>query len=109
MVRSFFGAILGCCAILSASNFPAAAQDKKMVLAVPGIPPVFSSVIMYVAEKQGFFKNFGADVEVKAFDSGAAAARAATAGDIDFAISPSPLIVSQISNADVNLVAIYGF
>jgi len=102
--------VMGCLAMLAgASAGPAAAQGKKLVFAVPGIPPVFSTVIAYVAEKEGLFKKFGADVEVKAFDTGAAAARAVTAGDIDFAISPSPLIVSQISNADINLVAIYGF
>jgi ABC-type nitrate/sulfonate/bicarbonate transport system substrate-binding protein len=70
---------------------------------------VFASVIVYVAEGEGFFKKYGADVEVRPFDTGTAAARAVLAGDIDVAISPTPLIVNQISNANANVVAIYGF
>ncbi len=86
----------------------AAAQEKKLVFAVPGIPPVFGSVIAFLADKEGLFKKYGVDVSVRPFDTGAAAARAVAAGDIDVALSPSPLIVNQISNADVKLVAIYG-
>ena len=86
----------------------AVAQEKKLVFAVPGIPPVFGSVIAFLAEKDGLFKKYGVDVTVRPFDTGAAAARAVAAGDIDLALSPSPLIVNQISNADVKLVAIYG-
>ena len=44
---------------------PAAAQGKKPVIALPGIPPIFSVTIAYVAEKQGFFKKHGADVEIR--------------------------------------------
>jgi NitT/TauT family transport system substrate-binding protein len=99
--------ILG--ASLTAAAEPAAAQTAKLVFAIPGVPPIFSAVIAYVADKQGFFKKYGADVELRNFDSGTAGARAVVAGDADFAISPSPLIISQIANADVSLVAIYGF
>ena len=87
---------------------PASAQDKKVVLAIPGIPPIFASTIAYVAEKQGFFKKHGADVEIRPFDNGTAAARAVISGDIDLAFSPTPPVINQISNADVPLVAVYG-
>src|SRR5512135_2512691 len=87
---------------------PAAAQGKKVVVAIPGIPPIYSVTIAYVAEKQGFFKKHGADVEIKPFDNGTAAARAVIAGDIDIAMSPTPPVINQVSNADVPLVAIYG-
>ena len=87
---------------------PAAAQGKKLVIALPGIPPIFSVTIAYVAEKQGFFKKHGADVEIRPFDNGTAAARAVVAGDIDMAWSPTPPVINQISNADVPLVALYG-
>src|ERR1700721_2969179 len=53
------------CAALAASPAPAAAEGKKMVVAAPGIPPIFASVILYVAEKQGFFKKYGVDAEVR--------------------------------------------
>jgi NitT/TauT family transport system substrate-binding protein len=87
---------------------PASAQGKKVVIAIPGIPPIFSVTIAYVAEKQGFFKKHGADVEIRPFDNGTAAARAVVAGDIDLAWSPTPPVINQVSNADVPLVAIYG-
>jgi len=98
-------------ALLAASLLgaaPASAQGKKVVLAVPGIPPIYSVIIAYVAEKQGFFKKYGADVEIKPFDNGTAAARAVVSGDIDLAYSPTPPVIIQISNADVPLVAVYG-
>jgi len=87
---------------------PAAAQSKKVVVAIPGIPPIYSVTIAYVAEKQGFFRKHGADVEIKPFDNGTAAARAVVAGDIDMAWSPTPPVINQVSNADVPLVAVYG-
>jgi NitT/TauT family transport system substrate-binding protein len=87
---------------------PASAQAKKIVLATPGIPPIFSVMIAVVAEKQGFFKKHGADVTIRPFDNGTAAARAVVSGDIDLAWSPTPPVINQVSNADVPLVAIYG-
>jgi NitT/TauT family transport system substrate-binding protein len=87
---------------------PAAAAGKKLVIALPGIPPIYSVVIGYVADKEGFFKKHGADVEIKPFDNGTAAARAVVAGDVDMAWSPTPPVINQVSNAGVPLVAIYG-
>ncbi len=87
---------------------PACADDGRIVLAVPGIPPVFAGVLPNVAASEGLFKKYGADVEVKAFETGVAAARAVAAGQIDLSISPTPVIINMVSNAKVNLVAIYG-
>ena len=64
--------------------------------------------IAFVAEKQGFFKKYGANVEIKPFDNGTAAARAVVAGDVDMAWSPTPPVIVQVSNADVPLVGVYG-
>jgi ABC-type nitrate/sulfonate/bicarbonate transport system substrate-binding protein len=86
----------------------ASAQGKKLVLALPGIPPIFSVQIAYVAEKEGFFKKHGANVEIRPFDNGTAAARAVVAGDVDMAWSPTPPVINQVSNADVPLVALFG-
>jgi ABC-type nitrate/sulfonate/bicarbonate transport system substrate-binding protein len=47
-------------------------------------------------------------VDVRPFDSGAAAAQAVVAGNPDVALSPTPVIVRMVSNAGVNLVGIYG-
>ncbi|MGC1859244.1 MAG: ABC transporter substrate-binding protein, partial [Pseudolabrys sp.] len=87
---------------------PVAAQSKKIVVAIPGVPPIYSVTIAFVAEKQGFFKKHGVDVEIRPFDNGTAAARAVVAGDIDMAWSPTPPVINQVSNADVPLVAVYG-
>ena len=84
---------------------PAAAQGKKLIIALPGIPPIFSVTLAYVAEKQGFFKKHGVNVEIRPFDNGTAAARAVVAGDIDMSWSPTPPVINQVSNADVPLVA----
>ncbi|HZT26273.1 MAG TPA: ABC transporter substrate-binding protein [Pseudolabrys sp.] len=86
----------------------AAAQDKKLTIGLPGIPPIFSVTIAHVAEKEGFFKKHGVDVVVRPMDNGTAAARAVVSGDIDFSWSPTPPVINQVSNAGVPLVAIYG-
>lgn len=85
-----------------------AAAEQKFVLAVPGIPPVFLGVLPYVAEKAGFFKKYGLDVEVKPFDTGATAARAVVAGQIDAAMATTPIVINMDSNAKADLVGIYG-
>jgi NitT/TauT family transport system substrate-binding protein len=95
-------------AALFGVGVPVTAQGKKIVVAIPGIPPIYSVTIAFVAEKQGFFKKHGVDVEIRPFDNGTAAARAVVAGDIDMAWSPTPPVINQVSNADVPLVAVYG-
>lgn len=87
---------------------PADAAGKKLVFASPGIPPIFADVVILVADGGGFFKKYGADVEVRQFDSGTAGARAVVAGDADFDFAPTALVINQISNAKVDLVALYG-
>jgi ABC-type nitrate/sulfonate/bicarbonate transport system substrate-binding protein len=96
------------CALLGAPSAPAAAAETKIVAAVPGIPPIFSVQIAYVAEKEGFFKKYGVDFHIRPFDNGTAAARAVVAGDADLSWSPTPPVINQISNAGVPLVAVYG-
>ena len=95
--------------LLALAASPALAQGKKMIIAAPGIPPIFAAVQLYVAEREGFFKKQGVEVEVRPFDTGTAAARAVLAGDIDLSLSPTNLIINQISNANADVVATYGF
>ena len=103
-MRSMSRALCG--AAMAFASAPAFAE--KLTLAMPGVPPVFGSVVTYVAKEEGFFKKHGVDVEVRNFDSGAAAAQAVVAGSIDASLSPTPVIVRMISNAGVDLVSFYG-
>ena len=98
--------VAGAFLVLAAACGTASAQ--KYTLGVPGIPPVFAATIAYVAENEGFFKKHGVEVTVRAFETGAAASRAVASGEIAASWSPSPLVVNQISNANVKLVGIYG-
>src|SRR5262245_20430701 len=82
--------------------------QAKMTIGLPGIPPVFAGVLAMVAEQEGFFKKHGVDVTLRPFESGANASRAVASGEIAVAFSPSALVVSQVSNTDVKLIAIYG-
>lgn len=87
---------------------PAVAQ-APVTIGLPGIPPVFMSVQAYVALDQGFFKKRGLDVQLRNFDSGAAAGRAVVAGDILLSITPTPLIANMVSNVNADIVSIYGW
>jgi NitT/TauT family transport system substrate-binding protein len=101
--RSLVAALL-----LSAGLIRDAAAAEHLSMAVPGVPPVFSGLVAIVAKENGSFKKYGVEVDVRPFDSGAAAAQAVVAGSVDLSLSPTPVIVRMISNADVGLVGIYG-
>ena len=103
-----FAAAVGAAAIALGAFGAHAQQKPKITLGLPGIPPVFVTLQAYVAQQEKLFDKYGVDVTLRPFDSGAAAARAVVAGDIEMSLSPSPLIVNMISNANVDLVAIYG-
>jgi ABC-type nitrate/sulfonate/bicarbonate transport system substrate-binding protein len=103
MLRRTLTLAAGAALLTAALSAPALAQGPKVVVAIPGIPPIYSVTIMYVAEKQGFFKKYGANAEIRPFDNGTAAARAVVAGDVDMAWSPTPPVINQISNAGVPL------
>jgi len=101
--------IRAACAMLVLMMFPMlCAAQQKLTFGIPGIPPVFGGTIAFVADKEGFFKKRGVDVTVRAFETGAAASRAVASGEIAVALSPSPLIISQVANTDVKLVGIWG-
>ena len=87
-----------------------AAAQETYTIGLPGIPPVFVNTQAYVAEQQGFFKKHGVNVTLRPFDSGAAAARAVASGNIQLSMSPSPLVVTMVSNnPDAGLAMIYGY
>jgi NitT/TauT family transport system substrate-binding protein len=108
MIRRTIALVAGVLLAAPLAGIAPAAAQEKIVVAIPGVPPIYSVTIAFVAEKQGFFKKHGVDVEIRPFDNGTAAARAVVAGDIDMAWSPTPPVINQVSNADVPLVAVYG-
>lgn len=95
-------------ALITFASSLARAEDKPTVIGIPGIPPVFSGLQVVVADKEGFFKKYGVDVQVRSFDTGVAAARAVVSGEIDMSVSPTPPIVNMVANANVPIVGIYG-
>ncbi len=102
------GRVRAACLALALACAPALCSAQKITLGTPGIPPIFGAVIMLVADKEGFFKKRGAEVNVRGFETGSFATRAVVAGEIELALGPSPLVVSQVANTGVPLVGIWG-
>ena len=61
-------------------------SSASIVLGSPGVPPVISGLLPYIADKQGFYKKYGVNVTIKSFDTGTDATRAAATGQIDAAM-----------------------
>lgn len=101
-------ALLTAAAAMPSAPPALAADAPKVVLALPGVPPIYLTVFAYVADKQGFFKKYKTDVELRQFDSGAAGSRAVISGDVDLALVPTALTINQVANANANVVGIYG-
>ena len=107
-MRKLLAGLAFAAAFASLQAAPATAAGKKLILGTPGIPPIFAATLPIVADKMGFFKKFGADVEVKPMESGTTAARALISGDVDIAMAPTPQVTAQASNAGVPYVGIFG-
>ena len=78
-----------------------------ITLGSPGIPPVISGLLPYIAQKQGFYKKYGVNVVVKSFSTGTDATRAVADGQIDSAIMP-PAQLMELSAKGVQLVGYQG-
>jgi NitT/TauT family transport system substrate-binding protein len=90
---------------------PAARQactpGNQITLGIPGIPPVFLGVRPYVADKQGFYSKYCANVTIKQFTTGTDALRAVQAGQIEAAWAPTPTALASIAKG-ADLVGIEG-
>lgn len=84
-----------------------AKADGGITIGVPGIPPIFMAVRSYVAQNDGFYAKYGANVTIKQFTTGVDAVRAVQAGQIEAAWAPTPFVLALISKG-VPLVAIEG-
>ena len=94
---------------LSCGGTGRALAQQEITFGLPGIPPVFVSVQPLVAQQEKLFEKYGVKVTLRPFDTGAAAARAVIAGDIDMSITPTALVANMISNANTPIVTIYGY
>ena len=72
-------------------------SSESIVLGSPGVPPVISGLLPYIADKQGFYKQYGVNVTIKSFDTGTDATRAAATGQIDAAIMPPAQLITLAS------------
>jgi NitT/TauT family transport system substrate-binding protein len=86
---------------------PPSQPFPKLTIGTPGIPPVISSLLPYIADKKGFYKAFGVDVTVKNFQTGTDATRALSTGQIDIAIVP-PAQQIQLAAKGIGLTGIMG-
>src|SRR5688500_19162154 len=73
------GAVMAC--LIAVSH--AAAQDKIRL----GLPPFSESLPAVIADKQGYFKAQGLDVEITRVQSGAQAVPVLQAGKLDIVLS----------------------
>lgn len=92
---------------MTTGGLTAVAADK-LSIAVPGVPPVFSTVMIYTAKHGGFYKKHGLDVTIRPFRSGVAAAKAVLSGAVDASLSPTAPVARMVSNAGVPLVGLQG-
>lgn len=98
---------IGAAAGTAAPRAHAAKKASPLVIGYPGIPPIFMATRLYVADRLGFYRKHGANVELKGFTTGTDAVRAVQAGQIDAAWSPTPFALTLISKG-VPLVAVEG-
>jgi len=64
---------------------------------MPVIPPNFVHVMPWVAQDQGFYEDFGIEVELLSLDTGVTALRGAEAGSADIAAVPTPTLINAVA------------
>ena len=82
MLRGFSSALVVALAVLVTSG-PAPAQEKIRL----GLIPISEALGAVIADRQGFFKAEGLDVEITKFESGATAVPVLQSGRLDVALS----------------------
>lgn len=104
--------LLAACALAGCgSSNPSGAGSNNslpsLTIGSPGIPPVISGVLPYIAQKQGFYRKYGVNVTIKSFQTGTDATRAVATGQIDMAIMP-PAQLMELASQGTPLVALQG-
>jgi NitT/TauT family transport system substrate-binding protein len=91
----------------SGGSGSSAASVPTITLGSPGIPPVISGLLPYIAQREGFYKKYGVNVVIKNFSTGTDATRAVAGGQIDAAIMP-PAQLMELAAKGVQLVGVQG-
>ena len=73
------------------------ASREKLIVSMPVIPPNFVHVMPWVAADQGFYDEFGVEVELVSLDTGVTALRGAEAGSADIAAVPTPTLINAVA------------
>jgi NitT/TauT family transport system substrate-binding protein len=68
-----------------------------ITVSMPVIPPNFVHVMPWVAQDQGFYEEFGLEVELVSLDTGVTALRGAAAGSADIAAVPTPTLINAVA------------
>jgi len=98
---------IAACGSSSGGSGSPAASVPTIALGSPGIPPVISGLLPYIAQKEGFYKKYGVNVVIKNFSTGTDATRAVAGGQIDAAIMP-PAQLMELAAKGVQLAGIQG-
>lgn len=98
---------LSACGGSSAGGSSGGGPMPTITLGSPGIPPVISGLLPYIAQKEGFYKKYGVNVVIKNFQTGTDATRAVADGQIDAAIMP-PALLMELAAKGVPVVGIQG-
>jgi NitT/TauT family transport system substrate-binding protein len=91
----------------SSSGASGSGAMPTITLGSPGIPPVISGLLPYIAQKEGFYKKYGVNVVIRNFQTGTDATRAVADGQLDAAIMP-PALLMELAAKGVPVVGIQG-
>ena len=69
----------------------------SLTVSMPVLPPNFVHVMPWVAQDQGFYDDFGIDVDLVSLDTGVTALRGAEAGSADIAAVPTPTLINAVA------------
>lgn len=91
----------------SSGGSSGSSTSPTITLGSPGVPPVISGLLPYIAQQEGFYKKFKVNVVIRSFQTGTDATRAVATGQIDSAIMP-PAQLMELASTGVPLVGIQG-
>jgi NitT/TauT family transport system substrate-binding protein len=81
---------------------------QSITLGIAGVPPIFLESVAYVAEEEGYFEEFGLDVELRTFATSVDVGRAVTSGEIPAGMVGTSLALSMRASGSPT-VALMGF